>query len=171
MTYGLAEKVAGIVRDAGGHIVGRTRLQKIAYLLSISGLEDGLPFAYKHHGPYSEALATAARVANLFGLVKETEQQASWGGTYSTYVVGEQSNFPVHSARRSLAAVAAGADAIELELAATAAFLFKEGHSDPWGETARRKPEKAINGGIDRAKALYRRLSAIQTPVALPPIA
>jgi uncharacterized protein len=170
MSYVNAAKVAGIVRDAGGRIVGRTRLQKVAYLLSVTGLEDGLPFAYKHYGPYSEDLATGARDAGLLGLLSETEQQASWGGTYSTYVVGEQPSSSVLPARRRLAAEAATADSIELELAATAVFLAKEGYSDPWIETARRKPEKAENDRIDKAKVLYRRLSAIETPVPWPVI-
>ena len=170
MSYMNAMKVAGIVRDAGGRIVGRTRLQKVAYLLSVAGLEEGLPFAYKHYGPYSEDLATAARDAGLFGLLCETEQQASWGGTYSTYVVGEQPSSSVPLARRRLAAEAAEADAIELELAATAVFLAKEGYSDPWMETARRKPEKTENGRIEKARVLYRKLSAIETPVTWPPI-
>ena len=65
MSYTNAVKVAAIVRDAGGRIVGRTRLQKVAYLLSIAGLEEGLPFTYKHYGPYSEDLASAARDARL----------------------------------------------------------------------------------------------------------
>lgn len=170
MSHANAVKVAGIVRDAGGRIIGRTRLQKVAYLLTATGLENGLLFSYKHYGPYSEDLAAAARDASLLGLLNETEQQASWGGTYSIYVVDEAPSSTVPSARRRLAAEAASADAIELELAATAVFLAKEGHSDPWRETARRKPEKAENGRIDNARLLYRRLSAIETPVPLPPI-
>ena len=35
------DKAAAIVRDAGGRIVGRTKLQKIAYLLELSGLGEG----------------------------------------------------------------------------------------------------------------------------------
>ena len=62
-----AQKAAEIVRDAGGHIVGRTRLQKIAYLLEITGLGAGFPFRYKHYGPYSEQLADAAETAQIFG--------------------------------------------------------------------------------------------------------
>lgn len=170
MSYAIAVKAAAIVRDAGGRIVGRTRLQKVAYLLSITGLENGLPFAYKHYGPYSEDLATAARDADLLGLLSETEQQASWGGIYSTYVVSVQPDANIHPARSRLATEAAAADAVELELAATAAFLAKEGYSDPWAETARRKPEKAEGGRIERAKALYSRLSAIDTPAPLPAI-
>ena len=165
-----AVKVASIVRDAGGRIVGCTRLQNVAYLLSVSGLEDGLSFTYKHYGPYSEVLATAARDANLLGLLSETEQPASWGGTYSTYVVSDQLGASVAPARRRLATEAAAADAIELELAATAVLLAKEGHRDPWMETARRKPEKAENGRIEKSRTLYQKLSMIETPVPWPDI-
>jgi hypothetical protein len=170
MSHTNAVKVAEIVRDAGGRIVGRTRLQKVAYLLTVTGLESNLPYSYKHYGPYSEELATAVRDAGLLGLLNETEQQASWGGTYSTYVVNEAPSSSVGSARRRLASEGASADAIELELAATAVFLALEGHSDPWAETERRKPEKAENGRIDRARLLYRRLAAIETPIPLPRI-
>jgi uncharacterized protein len=37
------EKVADLVRDAGGRIVGRTRLQKLAYLLETFGSRRGVP--------------------------------------------------------------------------------------------------------------------------------
>jgi hypothetical protein len=170
MSYANAVKVAELVRDAGGRIVGRTKLQKTAYLLSVVGLEKDLSFTYKHFGPYCEDLATAAHDADLLGLVNETEQLAAWGGTYSTYTVSERPDPKAHPARLRLAAEAASADAVELELAATAVFLAKENYPDPWAETARRKPEKAENGRVDRAKALYLRLSAISTPVSWPPI-
>ena len=168
MSYANAVKAAEMVRDAGGRIVGRTKLQKTAYLLSVTGLEEGLLFTYKHYGPYCEDLAAAAHDADLLGLLNETEQLASWGGTYSTYVVDEQPDPNANPARRHLAQEAAAADAVELELAATAVFLSREGYSDPWAETVRRKPEKAENGRIDKAKVLYRKLSAIETPKAWP---
>ena len=171
MSYENAMKAAYIVRDAGNHIVGRTRLQKIAYLLTAAGLETGLPFAYKHYGPYSEELASAARDAGLLGLIQETEQQAQWGGVYSTYFFAGPQDPSVPAPRRYLAAEGAAADAVELELAATAVFLAKAGYADPWSETARRKPEKAEQGRMDRAKALYRKLTSIETPEPLPAIA
>ena len=37
-----ATKAAAIVRDAGGEIVGRTELQKIAYLLNVTGLGEDM---------------------------------------------------------------------------------------------------------------------------------
>ena len=54
-----AQAAARIVSDAGGSLIGRTRLQKIAYLLELSGTGAGFPFEYRHYGPYSEKLATA----------------------------------------------------------------------------------------------------------------
>ena len=65
---------------------------------------------------------------------------------------------------------------IELELAATAAFLYadegigRNREGDPWIETARRKPEKAEGGRLERAKLEYGRLRAVTTPIPLPPI-
>jgi len=170
MSYQNALKAAAIVRDAGGRIIGRTRLQKITYLLSVTGLEEGFTFAYKHYGPYCEELAIAAQDANLFGLLSETEHQTSWGGSYSIFEVKQASASDCSEPRRRLAKEAAKADAIELELAATAVYLWNEGYTDPWNETARRKPEKAEGGRIEKAKALYRKLSAIETPNRLPAI-
>jgi uncharacterized protein len=170
MSYENAIKVAHIVRDAGNQVVGRTRLQKIAYLLSATGLEGGLPFAYKHYGPYSEELASAARDAALLGLIHETEQQAQWGGVYSTYSFPGAPDMSIPGPRRQLASEGAAADAVELELVATALFLAKAGFSDPWVETARRKPEKADQHRMERAKELYRQFSQIETPEPLPPI-
>ncbi|MGL5733530.1 MAG: hypothetical protein ACRCYS_01585, partial [Beijerinckiaceae bacterium] len=72
------------------------------------------------------------------------------------------------SVRELFAKEAAVSDAIELELAATAIFLAKSGSPDPWGETAQRKPEKAVDGRIDKAKSLYEKLAQIQTPTRLP---
>lgn len=163
-----ADRVARIVADAGGRVVGRTRLQKIAYLLYAAGFDDGFSFAYKHYGPYSEDLFHSARVAELLDLVRAEEQRAQWGGSYSTYSTDARSTGL--ESRVRLAHLAVEADAVELELAATAVYLQKEGFLDPWAETARRKPEKAEGGRLKRAKALYRQLAAIETPEQLPGI-
>lgn len=169
MLKNLNTVVADIVRDAGGQVVGRTKLQKLTYLLVASGLEIELPFLYKHYGPYSEVLAIAAREAHLLGLLKEKEDLTSWGGSYSTYSVDGKSGSDVPLARLELAHIANSADAVELELAATALFLAKEGRTtDSWSETERRKPEKASIGRLDKAKALYQRLAAVNTPTPLP---
>lgn len=164
------QKVAAIIADAGGRVVGRTRLQKIAYLLTVTGFESGLTFKYKHYGPYSEDLATAARLGNLLGHLKEVESPTAWGGSYSMFTAQASPGVAANEARCRFAEAAANSDAIELELAATAVFLSKEGYQDPWNETARRKPEKAENGRLDRARELLHSLAKFPTPIPLPTI-
>ena len=63
MGYDLHVKAAAIVRDAGGRLVGRTRLQKVAYLTQLAGFAGDFPFEYRHYGPYSEDLAEAMEIA------------------------------------------------------------------------------------------------------------
>ena len=168
MSKELATRIAAVVRDAGGRVVGRTKLQKLTYFLVVSGLEEDVPFLYQHYGPYSESVAVAAREAHLLGLMHEKEEQAGWGGTYSIFTVEGKSENVVPASRLQLAKIAADADAVELELAATALFLFKEDRTDAWQETERRKPEKAMHGRLEKAKSLYQRLSAVETPERLP---
>lgn len=169
MSLANTKKVADIITDAGGRIVGRTRLQKVAYLLTVTGMETGLVFNYKHYGPYCEELAAATRLANLLGRLQEVENPTSWGGSYSVFTT-TQSPLDESSDRCRFARAAAEADAVELELAATAVFLSREGFSNPWEETARRKPEKVDNGRLERSKALLQHLSAVPTPIPLPSI-
>jgi uncharacterized protein len=164
-----AQEAAGIVRDAGGSIVGRTRLQKIGYFLEAVGLGAGFPFLYKHYGPYSELLAGAIQEADALRLISETEMVANWGGLYSIFDSKLPPEGSVDPARKQLAQEMVKADAVELELAATAAFLAHEGVIDPWRETERRKPEKA-KGRLEGAKQLYQRLQGIPTPQPLPNI-
>lgn len=161
-----ARRAAEIVRDAGGQIVGRTRLQKIAFFLEAAGLGAGFPFRYKHYGPYSDLLAYAALNASALRMINEMEKVADWGGTYSIFT--SQLDDGPNPVRAKLAQQMASADAVELELAATATYLALEGHRDPWGETKRRKPEKSDSGRLDNARRLYESLKRIPTPRSLP---
>ena len=165
-----ARRAAAIIRDAGGRVVGRTRFQKMAFILEAGGLGAGFPFIYKHYGPYSEELSSASRTAAILGLLNETESPASWGGTFSTFEVNAPPDPSIPESRRRIAQETVSADAIELELAATALYLSlaRKGTSDAWLETARRKPEKSANGRLDRARALYDRIRQIPTPTPLP---
>lgn len=166
------EKAAEIIRDAGGLIVGRTRLQKIAYLLEVTGQGEGFDFEYRHYGPYSESLSDAVRVASAFGLIDEEERVAQWGGRYSIYSAKGSEDVAAQSTRTTFAKAAAEIGAVELELAATAAYLAEVEHcTDPWVETGKRKPDKAGDGRLEKAKEAYRKLATLQTPRPLPKIA
>jgi len=149
--------IAQILRDGGGKIVGRTKLQKTVYLLALAGFEDQFRFGYKHYGPFSEDLAESADLASAFGVISERQQDAAWGGTYSVYEA-ETGGPSAQPARIRLTREAARSDAVLLELAATAAYLAQEGNPRHWFETARRKPDKAADGRLERAKELYRAL-------------
>ncbi len=72
------QRVAAIIRDAGGEVVGRTRLQKTAYLLDVAGYGDGFEFRYRHFGPYSDEVAESARTGALLGVLTEKVKSASW---------------------------------------------------------------------------------------------
>jgi uncharacterized protein len=164
-------KAAEIVRDAGGQIVGRTRLQKVAYLLELVGLGEGFNFAYHHYGPYSEDLSQAVRLAIAFDDLDEHEELANWGGRYSVYKYNGEAGSAAADQRAEFTRQASTINAVELELAATAAYLkVVENSEDPWGETALLKPEKATDERLSGAKEAYRRLSFLKVPKSLPAI-
>lgn len=159
------QKAAEIVRDAGGQIVGSVKLQKLAFLLELAGFGEGFRFYYHHYGPFCDELISAIEVAEAFGLVKEEEHQANWGGKYSIYRATAKAGERVLGKRATFAEAAAKIGSIELELAATAAYLkVYENVADPWGETAHRKPDKKSH--IEAAKSAYSRL--MELPVAKP---
>lgn len=164
------EKAVNIIRDAGGKVVGRTRLQKIAFFLEIAGLGEGFRFEYRHYGPYSEQLTNAISTAAMGHLISEEERSTTWGGTYSIFTAISRSAIDTNTpaTRVELIRRALNANPVDLELAATAAFLAREGEPDPWVETARRKPEKASR--LDEAKSLYIILQEVPTPLSLPAI-
>lgn len=165
------EKAADIVRDAGGKIIGRTKLQKITYLLELAGFGEGFYFEYRHYGPYSEQLADAIQMAEVFDLISEEERKARWGGYYSIFEAADIAQGSGLPDRVTFATAAGQIDSIELELAATAAYLHAvEKCPDPWGETARRKPEKTVRKRLERAKDAYRRLRELKSPTPLPEI-
>jgi uncharacterized protein YwgA len=162
------QRAAEIVKDAGGRLVGRTKLQKVAYLLELAGLGTGFQFEYRHYGPYSEDLADAMQLAAAFDLVSEEERKTDWGGTYSIYTFSG-TRTSQGGQRSTFAEVAAQVGAIELELAATAAYLKSvKGARDPWEDTKRLKPEKATASRLSAAKHAYKNLQRLPAPKKLP---
>jgi hypothetical protein len=146
-------------------------MQKIAFLLEITGLGEGFHFEYKHFGPYSDELADAMKMACAFRLISVEDHETNWGGWYSVYCSAASARVGL-AERNILASEAAKFDPVELELAATAAFIAAvERSDDPWGETERRKPEKATVARLQRAKAVYRHLAGLKVPKPLPAIA
>lgn len=165
-----AERIKQIVLDAGGIIVGKTRFQKMACLLALVGLEDEFDFEYHHYGPFSDELASLTNTACLLNFINIEERAAQWGGKYSVFNADGESQLEGEHPRKQLLKIAAEANAIELELAVTAAFLASKGEQTPWEKTRELKPEKSVNDRIERSKFLYNRLRTIDTPQALPDV-
>lgn len=169
----LNSSAARIIQDAGGELVGRTRLQKVAFLLKLAGFDDSFDFEYRHYGPFSEELAGAIEIASILGPVREEERVADWGGRYSVYTL-DKLVAPVDDKRKAFVHKAKQINSVELELAATAAYLFtQEGigsriPGNPWHETARRKPSKAAEGRLERALLAYNELRHVPAVKALP---
>lgn len=156
----LAKKIANILKDAGGEIVGRTKLQKITYLQSLADGDDSFHFEYHHYGPYSEDLAQITSFSKALGLISEEERRAEWGGRYSIFRLSKKKIDPVQQ-HHKLINTAAQADTVVLELAATAAFFAKQKEKKPWEKTATMKREKATAKRMADAQALYSRLCQI----------
>jgi uncharacterized protein YwgA len=167
------EVAARIVDEAGGRLVGRTRLQKVTCLATLAGFLSDFDFEYRHYGPYSERLASSMEIASGLDLVSEKEERTEWGGWYSVYLRTDKTPNGHDDQRRHFVEEAAKIGPISLELAATAAFLnVYEGFSasEAWLETARRKPDKAAEGRLEVAKTAYATLLKLPTRTPLPNI-
>ena len=69
---------ARLIEEAGGQLVGRTKLQKVACLATLAGFLDAFPFEYRHYGPFSERLAGSMEIATGLRIVEEKEERADW---------------------------------------------------------------------------------------------
>lgn len=158
------ETAARLIRLNGGRLVGKTRLQKSAYFLESLGLGFDLYFEYHHYGPYSEDLAALVDYDRALGLLDTQFNRTADGTEYAIFTdTGRDlhvSDSAVDERRRQVLRILAQYSSIELELAATADFLAKNGYGDDaWNETSRRKASKISNDRVVRAKQLLAHLS------------
>lgn len=155
----LVDYVAVLIRLAGGQIVGKTRLQKIAYLLEAKALGFGLEFDYHNFGPFSPDLAFAADDAESLGYIHTEEQYGLHSVPYkifrSTRKTPSVNRDKLSKDRRDALNIMKKHSAIVLELAATAIYLKNNGYSnDSWREVKKRKGLKATQSRISAAKIL-----------------
>ena len=157
-----------LVKLNSGRVVGRTRLQKVAYLLDRSGAEFGLPFTYHHYGPYSFELADGWADARAEGRVHIAEQLGRHGVSYSIFTLDESENSPddcgdlgelsASDAREQLKKMAPVSNVV-LELAATIVYLKENGYGGGTIEELKvRKPLKATDELVRKALCLLESL-------------
>jgi uncharacterized protein YwgA len=147
-------------------LVGKVRLQKVAYLLNELGLQTGLKFSYYHYGPYSRDLEQGIDEARSFRWLEEKQQhRAGDGATYTIYELGEKSDeappFDLlgmdELKARELINRFSGVTSTVLELAATAHWLVAYEKVADWEtEIKLRKGVKTESGRLDRAIDLLR---------------
>ncbi|KUM25648.1 hypothetical protein AU467_25365 [Mesorhizobium loti] len=160
------EHVAAIVDAAGGRLVSRVRLQKIAYLLDQLGMDSGFDYQYYHYGPYSRDLDSAILDAEAFDYIEEKfESRQSDGARYSVFEIKKppESNTFGHldvSKAKQIVRKLANANVTVLELAATAHWLAEEEKVSDWRkEIVRRKGPKTENNRLGKALDLLRELN------------
>ena len=159
--------VVNLIALHGGELVGRTRLQKEAYLLHRCGANFDLPFPfiYHHYGPYSLALADGLIDAHAGERIDVEERLGSYGIRYAIFRSKDHDapdrlgDLPAARVRSLLREMQDVSD-IVLELAAAIVFLREEGGyvDDAVKETKARKPLKATPPRVEQALLLLRKL-------------
>lgn len=161
------ELVTAIVQAGDGEIIGRIRLQKIAYLLEQLGMGGEFSFSYHHYGPYSEDVATAIDFARFLDKSIEEKTQPGQIGTYSVFRLSKPAdkepeklgNLPWAEAKKAISAMKAETSVV-IELAATIHWLKHEENLADWRpELLMRKATKASSERIKKAVALLERLN------------
>lgn len=153
------ELVTDIVAANGGSIVGKTRLQKIFYLLDACGLESGFEYEYHNFGPFSVDLAVAADDAVALKKLKSDEKPGYHQVPYVEYstsrpMPSDIGDLPEDKLRNALA-VLGEYSSIDLEIASSIHFLRHNGYADTAEkETVLRKPVKATPERLTKARKL-----------------
>lgn len=165
MTQEPEHAVADIVAAAGGRLVSRIRLQKLAYLLDRLGANSGFGYVYHHYGPYSRDLDTAIFDADAFGLVEEKfERRKLDGARYSIFEAKAETekhhfSYLCTTHLRDVAKRLSSVNVTVLELAATAHWLAEDEKIKEWKtEIVRRKGTKTENGRLEEATKLLAEL-------------
>ena len=168
--------VVDLIALHGGELVGRTRLQKEAYLLHRCGANFGLGFTYHHYGPYSFDLAEGLTDALAEERITIEERPGRHRVPYAIFRSKNRVERPTHLGRLSADEAHAQLQKMDkisdivLELAATVVFLrdewdyYDKGKTDAVEETKARKPLKATEERIAKAIALLRYLGLWKCP-------
>ncbi len=173
--------VVGLVALNDKELIGRTRLQKITYLLDRCGAEFGLPFEYYRYGPYSFELVGGLNDALAEERIEVEEKPGRHKVPYAVFrTEAEQpktlGNLPAERVVSLLERMKYVSDFV-LELAATIVFLRDEWHyygknrvtaanttSAAVKETKRRKSLKATPERLEKALALLGEFGLAEAP-------
>lgn len=155
----LVEYVTTVVKRNGGWVVGKTRLQKICYILEACGVGYGIDFDYHNYGPFSTEVAIAADDAHDSGLLSLEEKPGHHSVPYvvfkDTGSLQREHGIDLEARQKEVLGVTEKYSAVVLELAATAHYLKTNGFGeDCWNELEKRKSLKATKPRLQKAKQL-----------------
>jgi uncharacterized protein YwgA len=162
----LQNLIVDIVALSGGRLVGRTRMQKTAYLLDAKGMKSGAAYYYYNFGPFSDEVADGISDSKFVGsLVEKIDYRKVDGSPFSIFESGKPADQveALGDLKRSEATGLlnrlAAANSTVLELAATIHWLiFVEKVADWRAELKRRKGAKIDGGRMDKAADLLTHL-------------
>jgi len=162
-----------------GRVLGKKRLQKLAYFAAETGADADVKFFLHGYGPFSAQIASAADLLSFVGAIKEETVRLKPSPFFSTlYQLSD-----AKEVREELPQASANAireldnfSTVELEIASTLSFFMKRGKAPEEAEklTAQLKPGKATNPTMKRAEealsriGLYERRRADKVPDTRP---
>ena len=160
---GQMDLVVGLVALNGGEVVGKTRLQKLVYLLDQCRMESGFEFEYHNFGPFSAELARETDFASESGRLRLEEKRGFHEVPYTVFRTEEAApttlgKLPADKAKEILA-IMARYTALDLEIAATIDW-FRD-HRDRQTvnrEVQIRKPVKATLEHLEKGWRLLSEL-------------
>ena len=158
------DAVVNLIGLNGGTLTGRTRLQKMAYLLQRCGAALELSFTYHYYGPYSFELAEGWEDARAAVRIEIDELPGQYGVPYSVFRLKQRESvhnlgdLSIADAQKHLGRMGSVSDTV-LELAATMVYLREEGYEEGVIEELKtRKPLKATEERIGKAANLLTNL-------------
>ena len=158
--------IVWLVSLNNGRIVGKTRLQKIVYLLENFGLNSGFDFYYYNYGPFSPEVARATDEAVAQDRLDAKEKSGFHAVPYTQFTSDERPPKKICGLPSEkigdLLEIMEQYTAIELEVAATISYLYQEApaNSDVFSMVKRLKPIKATKDRLEKAQALLKKMEA-----------
>lgn len=155
------DAVVGIVALNGGELIGRTRLQKTAFLLERSGMNSGLEFEYHRFGPFSAEIARGSEIAAGSGQLELEVRPGFHEYPYTIFRTSASAPAALGGLATekaiSLLSAMSGVSDVVLELAATI-VLLRNSYENPLEEVKIRKPHKATPERLKAALQLITEL-------------
>jgi len=134
-------------------LVGRTRLQKVMWLLQRLELPSDYDFRMHHYGPYSDGIQGDINLLNRMDFVQETPVRSQEGNSYSIFSSEEDAKMDEVEKYRDDIDRMSEEDPTILELAATYDAFRELGCNDQraLAEVHRKKGSKCDEGRMEKA--------------------